>query len=107
MVKIEEINVEGKKLVLSMKSNRADVSAFQGVGSDKWIQGVVQSVSNFGLFVRPAGYDSVGLVHNSRVPRDLISALKKKVTIPSGQNKTDIESLFSEGDVIKIRVEVN
>ena len=36
-----------------------------------------QSVSPFGLFVRPAGYENVGLVHMSRVPRDLVYALKK------------------------------
>jgi ribosomal protein S1 len=60
-VQIDELNVEGKKLVLSMKSeSRADVSAFENVPHDRWFQGVITSVSNFGLFVRPAGYDCTG-----------------------------------------------
>lgn len=67
------------------------------------MQGVVQSVTNFGLFVRPAGYDAVGLVHNSRVPRELVAALKKAAPI-SPNNKTDVENLFGEGDIIRFRV---
>lgn len=48
---------------------------------------------------------SIGLVHNTRIPRDLISALKRRAPITPGQNKTDVELLFSEGDVVKIRVQ--
>lgn len=99
------MNVGDKKLVLSMKfSGRPDVSAFAEVPHTKWFQGIVQSVSDFGLFVRPAGYDSLGLVHASRIPRDLISALKKASPVTPSANKTDIEQLFSENDVIKCRV---
>ena len=59
-VKIEEVNVANKKLVLSMKNNRADVSAYTGVASDKWLQAIVQKVTDFGLFARPAGFDTAG-----------------------------------------------
>jgi len=104
-VQIEEVNIPDKKLTLSMKSARADVSAFSDIEPTRWMQGTVQSVSNFGMFVRPAGYDASGLVHNTRIPRDLISALKRRAPITPGQNKTDVELLFSEGDVVKIRVQ--
>jgi len=104
-VQIEEVNIPDKKLTLSMKSVRADVSAFIDLEPTSWMQGTVQSVSNFGMFVRPAGFDASGLVHNTRIPRDLISALKRRAPIAPGQNKTDVEMLFSEGDVVKIRVQ--
>lgn len=49
----------------------------------------------------------VGLLHQSRIPRELISALKKysPITPTPGSNKTDIESLFQAGDVFKIRIQ--
>jgi hypothetical protein len=60
-VQIEEFSKEGKKLVLSMAfENRAAVGALSGIASSKWLNGVVQSVSNFGIFVRPAGYEMTG-----------------------------------------------
>ena len=60
-VQIEEFSSEGKKLVLSMShENRADVGALSGMASSKWLNGVVQSVSPFGIFVRPAGYEMTG-----------------------------------------------
>ena len=40
--------------------NRASVGALSGMSSSKWLNGVVQSVSNFGIFVRPAGYEMTG-----------------------------------------------
>jgi len=43
-----------------MKSVRADVSAFIDLEPTSWMQGTVQSVSNFGMFVRPAGFDASG-----------------------------------------------
>lgn len=108
-VKIDSIDAENKKIVFNMKidSNRADITGIstEAVGSDKWMQGVVQSVSNFGLFVRPAGSDSIGLVHFSRIPRDLLSALKKKSPVPAGSEKSEVEHLFSAGDVVKVRVQ--
>jgi len=105
VVKVMELNVEDKKLVLSMKvSSRPGVESFSEMPNTKWFQSIVQSVSPFGMFVRPAGFDSVGLVHASRVPRDLIAALKKKAPIAPGTNKTDVEALFSEGDVVRTRI---
>ena len=63
-VQIEEFSSEGKKLVLSMSfENRADVSGLTGISSSKWLEGVVQSVSSFGIFVRPAGYEMTGKFH--------------------------------------------
>jgi hypothetical protein len=155
-VQIEEFSSEGKKLVLSMSfENRADVGALSGISSSKWLNGVVQSVSPFGIFVRPAGYEMTGyliycclsidrescrntviysnlsyrlkllvrpnsvllnnsisnsfsipgLVHQSRIPRDLISALKRRAPIAPGGNKTDIEALFTVGDVVRVRTQ--
>jgi len=103
-VQVDEFKDDGKKLVLSMKlENRAEVGAFSSIAPQKWLTGVVESITNFGLFVRPAGYETVGLVHVSRVPRDLLYALKKMAPIPEGTNKTDIENLFQAGDVVKVR----
>ena len=105
VVQIDEVSVGDKKLVLSMKfESRAPVEAFLEIPHSKWFTGIVQSVSNFGIFVRPAGYDATGLVHASRVPRDLIAAMKKASPISPGTNKTDIEALFNENDVVKVRV---
>ena len=103
-VQVDEFKDDGKKLVLSMKlENRAEVGAFSSISAQKWLTGVVQSVSSFGIFVRPAGYENVGLVHMSRIPRDLVYALKKVAPVPAGTNKTDVECLFQEGDVVKVR----
>ena len=105
-VKVHEFNKETNKLTLSMKSSGSqDVSVLGGIAHNKWLEGVVQKVLNFGLIVRPAGYDVTGMVHQSQIPRALITALKKRVTVTPGQNKSDVESLFHEGDVIKMRVQ--
>lgn len=64
LVKIEEINVETKKLVLSARvDNRIDVSTRSTLvaAPETWLQGVVQRVTNYGLFIRPAGYDVQGI----------------------------------------------
>ena len=67
-VQIEEFSSEGKKLVLSMAfENRASVGALSGMSSSKWLNGVVQSVSNFGIFVRPAGYEMTGKFYTNSV----------------------------------------
>lgn len=62
-VKIDEVNIEGKKLVLSAKfDNRISTpSASSNFAAEKWIQGVVQSVTSFGIFIRPAGFDNTGI----------------------------------------------
>jgi predicted RNA-binding protein with RPS1 domain len=98
-----------KKLILSARltDNRVDVTRVlpSSISPEKWVQGVVQAVNNYGLFIRPAGMDSVGLLHQSRIPRDLISSLKKLAPISAEGNKSDIESLFQVGDVLKFRVQ--
>lgn len=45
----------------SGSDNRASVENFVTVPHDRWLQGSIQSVSNFGIFVRPAGSDAVGM----------------------------------------------
>lgn len=105
-VRVEEVNIDRKKLILSMKNNRADVSAFTDLPQDKWMQATVQSTSSFGLFVRPAGSNNVGLVHVSRIPRDLVKILKSRMSEEDLKgDKSDVEKLFQEGDVIKVRVQ--
>lgn len=103
-VLVIEMNTEKKKLVLSLKNSQPDKSSMADVDQSAWMQAIVQSVTGFGLFVRPAGYETIGLVHRSQVPRELVSALKQQATIPLGTNTTDVEALFSEGDVIRVRV---
>lgn len=105
-VQVADVNIDAKKLILTMRfANRPGVEAFESVPKTKWFQSIVQRVESYGIFVRPAGFDSVGLVHNRRIPRDLFAALKKKMPYPVGVNKTDTEIYFSEGDVIRCRVD--
>merc|ERR1719387_3362473 len=75
-----------------------------GFSKDKWMQGVVTSVSNFGLFVRPAGQDVIGLIHVSRIPARLLSILKQTANPAPDGDKTDVELLFQAGDVVKCRL---
>ena len=103
-VKIDTIDKEKNKLVLALAKDPVTAAPIEGTSPEKWLQGIVNSVTNFGLFVRPAGLDMVGLVHNSRVPRELIFALKKRAPVPAGTNKTDVEALFQVGDVVKVRI---
>jgi hypothetical protein len=47
--------------VLSLKhESRAEVGAFSSILPSRWMNGVIQSVSSFGIFVRPAGLEAVG-----------------------------------------------
>lgn len=112
-VSIEEMNQEKKKMTLSMKSSGTGGAvgssggvgdSLSGVPSGKWLQGVVTSVSNFGLFVRPAGQDTIGLVHVSRIPAGLMKVLKGAANPAPDGAKTDVELLFQPGDVVKCRM---
>ena len=103
-VKIEQLAIADKKLVLSMDCDPTDKNPMSAMPHTKWFQGIVQNVASFGLFVRPAGFDSVGLVHHSRVPRGLTTILKKSSPIDSSKNQTDCEQLFTAGDVVRCRV---
>ena len=103
-VKIDTIDKDKNKLVLALTKDPVTAAPIAGTSPERWLQGIVNSVTGFGMFVRPAGLDMVGLVHNSRVPRELISALKKRAPVAAGANKTDIESLFAPGDVVKVRI---
>jgi predicted RNA-binding protein with RPS1 domain len=110
-VLINEMANEGKKMTLSLVGGSAGGGSSEGgsldgtgFNKDQWMQGVVTSVSNFGLFVRPAGYDMVGLVHSRQIPRDLMASLKKQVDVSNPGDKTDVELLFQEGDVVSCRV---
>lgn len=106
-VQIEELNVAKKKMTLSMKAAAGgglSGDTLAKVPANKWIQGIVTSVSSFGIFVRPAGQDAIGLVHSSRISTALLKTLKaaSPASTASG-NKTDIELVFSVGDVVKCR----
>lgn len=65
VVKVESVNEDGKKMILSARNeeSRIDVSrSLPGdMASDKWIQGVVQNTAPFGVFIRPAGMDTTGM----------------------------------------------
>jgi len=110
-VRIEEVSPENKKLILGLVGvagaggERGGSMNLVGMPQTRWFQGIVQSVATFGLFVRPAGYDSIGLVHQSRIPRDLTAALKKRVPPAANGNTSDVQHLFREGDVVKARVQ--
>lgn len=113
-VGIEEMNQEKKKMTLTMKSAGTGGGAaassggagdsLPGVPPNKWMQGVVTSVSNFGLFVRPAGQDVIGLIHVSRIPAKLLSILKQTANPSPDGEKSDVELLFQAGDVVKCRL---
>lgn len=104
-MRVSEYNAETKKLTLTMKFSTQDVTAIAHLSHEKYIQAAVQKVLSYGLIVRPAGFDVTGLVHVSQIPRSLVTALKKRTTIEAGQNKSDVELVFQEGDVMKVRVQ--
>lgn len=104
-VRVSEFNTETKKLTLTMKFSSQDVSAVAKISHEKYFQAAVQKVLSYGLIVRPAGIDVSGLVHVSQIPRSLVTALKKRITVEAGQNKSDVELVFQEGDVMKVRIQ--
>jgi len=59
-VQIFEVNIDSKKLILKQRAQRPEVSEFSAMPPTKWFEAIVQSKFNYGLFVRPAGFDSVG-----------------------------------------------
>ena len=106
-VQIAELNLEKKRMTLSLKSSgnsKSSGSNLAGIPEGKWLQAVVTSVTSFGLLARPAGQDAIGLVHNSRIPIGLIKALKTISPPVASGNKTDIELLFTPGDIIRCRL---
>lgn len=107
-VKVEDVDIAQNKLTLSMKGAKADVSDFESVPHDEWMQGEVQSVASFGLFVRPVGSTITGLVHISRIPRqlrDILVARSPKPVVAEGEEAPPVmQTIFSTGDVVKMRV---
>eukprot|EP00981_Chlorochromonas_danica_P012188 scaffold4610_cov180-Ochromonas_danica.AAC.5 len=115
---VEEVNIANQKLVLAMKGAKAshgknDDAFLSTLPQGKWIQAIVQSVNKFALFLRPAAHDKTIFLHQNYVPRDLIRALKKRlpdiyqasnITAALG-GKSDLETLFGKGDVLKVRVD--
>lgn len=75
LVKLEELDVEKKRVSLSVQTPKADLSGIIQVPREKWLQGVVQSVTNFGLFVRPAGFEVVGTSFPSFSSANLVCLL--------------------------------
>eukprot|EP00599_Poterioochromonas_sp_BG-1_P012654 CAMPEP_0173165564 /NCGR_PEP_ID=MMETSP1105-20130129/21466_1 /TAXON_ID=2985 /ORGANISM="Ochromonas sp., Strain BG-1" /LENGTH=615 /DNA_ID=CAMNT_0014086585 /DNA_START=209 /DNA_END=2056 /DNA_ORIENTATION=+ len=102
-VTVEDLNIEAKKMVLSAVP-RPDVRAFVNFPEEKWIQAVIQNVNSFGIFVRPAGYDAVGLVRRNQIPQDLLKTLRTVLEIDR-RNQTVLEDLFGAGDVVRVRLE--
>jgi len=103
-VKIEQLSIGDKKLVLSMDVDPSEGNPLSHISHDKWFQGIVQNVASFGLFVRPAGFDAVGLIHFSRVPKGLMNVLKRTSPVDASSDQSDIEQLFAAGDVVRCRV---
>lgn len=110
-VTVNEFGEGGKKMTCllagaSAVAGSSTGGSLEGSGfeKNKWVQGVVTSVASYGMFVRPAGHDVTGLVHFSQIPKDLLAALKLRAPMDKTANKTAVEQLFSEGDVVSVRV---
>jgi len=108
-IKVETINRAENKLVFSMRvpaqRGANDVTGFLAIDQKVWLQAQVVSATKFGLFVRPNGQESQGLIPGSQVPRDLISALKQVQPVDASKDKTDVEQLFQSGDIVKCRIQ--
>lgn len=93
---------DGKKFGLTMvegrfdadrteDTSRGDLELFVGISPDEWLDGVVQGIRSYGVFVtlERGGSTTRGLVHISRVSDSFVD---------------DIESEFQVGQQVKVRV---
>lgn len=51
---------KAKRPNTSKSTDEDALKAFNTIPSNKWMNGIVQSVSSFGIFVRPAGFEITG-----------------------------------------------
>ncbi len=68
---------------------------------EKWMNGIIQNVAPFGLFVRIADQDFVGMVHHSRIPVPLLRTLKRRIereNVESTSNSTANSGVNSDSD---------
>lgn len=60
MVNILEIKNDTKRVILAERPPVLDLDDLMSVPTDLWLFGIVQKSTKHGLFVRPAGYNSLG-----------------------------------------------
>eukprot|EP01031_Cornospumella_fuschlensis_P031896 gene31896-38564_t len=112
-VKVEELNVDKQRLTLGLpqgaKSEEVSMDFLASLPKGEWLPSMITRVTSFGVYVRPAGYDSSVLLHSSRLPRDLITSLRKRLNLPvqagAASSLPSIEGVLNKGDVVKVRVE--
>jgi hypothetical protein len=54
------VDTLNNRISLLIDSPSSDVSLFAEFSDARWLHGVVEAVSKFGLFVRPVGQDAIG-----------------------------------------------
>ena len=88
------------KLYLGVVS-RAPLRKFLDLPPHVYFPAVIQSVKNdVGLFVRPAGYDEVGIIRKHEIPFVLIQELRRQLR----DRFAKLEDIFRRGDVVRVRM---
>lgn len=90
-VRVIKVDTENKKLSLSMKQEgagsggKSDVSSFNNLSDDEWIDGKVVSIVNFGAFVEVAtpagGAPTQGLVHITQIKDGFVEDAGEEVEV--------------------------
>lgn len=116
-VKVDEVNADDGRLVFSIPPSFDQLEVFAKLPVDQWTVAEVKSVTNFGIFVRPVASDISGLIHRSRIPTDLLTELRRRISQEKSQSPCpengsdydtrslqDLGNIFQIGDVVKVRV---
>lgn len=116
-VRVEEVNPQDGKLVFSIPPSIHQLELFAKLPAEEWTMAEVKSVTAFGIFVRPVGSDISGLIHRSRIPTDLLTELRNRVSQETPQSPShdqgddretrgqlELGNIFQVGDVVKVRV---
>lgn len=102
----EEEEEEEEEREVIPASNQEDLRTLP---KKRWMEGMVTEVLPSALLVRPANRDFSSLLHRSRIPQELLDALRlrvqKKPLVPDAGNSTGLDSLFSAGDCVRCYVE--
>jgi len=91
-VRVVAVDMEKNQMKLSMRQGggggapreRADLTSFQDIPSDLWLDGKVVSIQHFGAFVSVSneeGKSAQGLVHVSQIKDDHVESVEDELSV--------------------------